>query len=51
MKHTLLDKDSQEKRTIKSVWFSKTMVSLLREKVTATKAEGCLIKTAMDFFL
>lgn len=23
------------------------MVSLLREKVTATKVEGCLIKTAM----
>lgn len=50
MKHTLLDKDIQEKRTMKSVWFNKTMVSLLREKVTVTKVEGCLIKTAMFFF-
>lgn len=50
MKHTLLDKDIQEKRTMKSVWFNKTMVSLLWEKVTVTKVEGCLIKTAMFFF-
>lgn len=50
MKHTLLDKDIQEKRTMKSVWFNKTMVSLLREKVTVTKVEGCLIKTAMVLF-
>lgn len=34
---------------MKSDWFNKTMVSLLREKVTATKVEGCLIKTAMVF--